>query len=88
MLTQHTLRMSEVKPDFSKIKFKQIIQIQVKLPIYLHACAPISDLPSNTSTMIFLAEEVMVAGENKLPRVVIVAIGTFSVFHLLLLLYC
>ena len=59
MVRHNMLGMCEEKQDISEVNFKFAIALdlkncakQIKLPISLHTCAPFSELPSNTSTMV------------------------------------
>ena len=62
MVTQNMVRMCEGKYVFLKIKFKFATTVdvnkcltQIKLPISLYKCAPISKLPSHISTKYIVA---------------------------------
>ena len=56
MVTQKTVRTLEEKQGYFEINFRfatdvHLSKCQINLPISLHTCSPIPELPSNISTM-------------------------------------
>ena len=67
MVNQNTLRACKVFSDFF-FKFATAVDKtkcleQIKLPISIHACATISDLPPHTGTMVS-TDKMIYAGES------------------------